>query len=83
MHFDPKEADDDIRPEYDFSGGKRGVAYRPLDQGYTIRIENADGTVTVLRIPPTPKPDAADGAGITSSGGIEGVIYGEGGWTQG
>ena len=44
--------DDDLRPEYDFSGGERGLAYRPLQRGYLIREEHADGTFTETRVPP-------------------------------
>ena len=44
--------EDDIRPEYDFSGGERGVAYRPLERGYIIREEHSDGTYTETRVPP-------------------------------
>lgn len=36
-------------PEYDFSGKKavRGKYYRSLEKGYTVRVLNEDGTVTV------------------------------------
>ena len=39
--------DDDMRPEYDFSGGVRGKHYKFLrEEGYVIRVYNDDGTVT-------------------------------------
>ena len=39
--------DDDMRPEYDFSGGVRGKHYKVLrEEGYVIRVYNDDGTVT-------------------------------------
>jgi hypothetical protein len=34
-------------PEYDFSKGERGKFYRPLDKGYTVRVNQSDGTVVV------------------------------------
>lgn len=38
--------DDDMRPEYDFSGGVRGKHYKVLrEEGYVVRIYNEDGTV--------------------------------------
>ena len=43
--------DDDMRPEYDFSGGVRGKHAKTLrEDGYTIRIYNADGTFTERRV---------------------------------
>jgi hypothetical protein len=39
--------DDDMRPEYDFTGGVRGKHYKVLrEEGYIVRIYNDDGTVT-------------------------------------
>jgi hypothetical protein len=45
----PKNQDNDILPEYEFKGkkGVRGKYHRALQQGYTVRITNEDGTVTV------------------------------------
>jgi hypothetical protein len=39
----------DMRPEYDFRGkkGVRGKFYRAYRQGHTVKIHEADGTVTV------------------------------------
>ena len=45
--------DEEMRPEYDFSDAVRGSAYHPeLKNGYTIREERADGTVTITHVPP-------------------------------
>jgi hypothetical protein len=39
--------DDDMRPEYDFSGGVCGKHYKVLrEEGYIVRIYNDDGTIT-------------------------------------
>lgn len=38
---------DELRPEYDFSGAVRGKHYYPLEEGYTIKIYKADGTTEV------------------------------------
>ncbi len=38
---------DDMRPEYDFSGGVRGKYAKAIrENGYTIRVYEADGTFT-------------------------------------
>jgi len=41
--------DDDMLPEYDFKGkkGVRGKYAKALEHGYSIRVTNEDGTVTV------------------------------------
>jgi hypothetical protein len=56
----PEDEDDDMLPEYDFSGkiGVRGKYYRAMQKGYTIQIHNEDGTVTVQRFGPTIRLDA-------------------------
>ena len=44
-------ADDDMRPEYDFSGGVRGKYAKAIrENGYTIRVYEADGTFTEKRV---------------------------------
>ena len=43
----PKIADDDMRAEYDFTGGVRGKHYKALRNGYTVKIHQADGTTVV------------------------------------
>jgi hypothetical protein len=45
----PMLAMEDMRPEYDFRGeqGVRGKYYRAYRQGHTVKIREADGTVTV------------------------------------
>ncbi|PKO20902.1 MAG: hypothetical protein CVU38_17675 [Chloroflexi bacterium HGW-Chloroflexi-1] len=40
-------ADDDMRAEYDFTGGVRGKHYKALRDGYTVKIQQADGTTVV------------------------------------
>jgi hypothetical protein len=43
--------DADMLPEYDFSGGVRGKYAQALrEQGYTIRVYEADGTYTETRV---------------------------------
>jgi len=46
--------DDDMLPEYDFKGkkGVRGKYAKALKQGYSIRVTNEDGTVTVKQFVP-------------------------------
>lgn len=45
---------DDMLPEYDFKGkkGTRGKYAKALKQGYSIRITDEDGTVTVKQFVP-------------------------------
>lgn len=45
----PIDIDDDMLPEYDLSNlpGERGKYYDALQQGYTVRIHEDDGTTTV------------------------------------
>jgi len=42
-----KKKNDEMRVEYDFSKAERGKFYRPLDKGYTVHVEQSDGTVVV------------------------------------
>jgi hypothetical protein len=44
--------DNDMRAEYDFSGGVRGKYYRAMQAGYTITIRRADGTTVVKEVMP-------------------------------
>ncbi|NET55520.1 MAG: hypothetical protein F6K47_04805 [Symploca sp. SIO2E6] len=39
--------DEDMLPEYDFSGGIRGKHYQEYRQGHTVTIHQADGTKVV------------------------------------
>ena len=39
--------DDEMRPDYDFRGAVRGKHYKPLHEGYTVHIHQADGTTLV------------------------------------
>lgn len=38
---------DDMRPEYDFTGGVRGKHHRALSQGYAVKVHQTDGTTLV------------------------------------
>jgi hypothetical protein len=40
-----KRGDDEMLPEYDFSGGVRGKYFRAYRQGYTVTVYKDDGTV--------------------------------------
>ncbi len=44
------EADDELRPEYDFRTAVRGKHYKPLHDGYTVQIHQADGTTIVQHL---------------------------------
>lgn len=43
------DAADEIRAEYDFTGGVRGKHYRAYQRGHTVRIHKKDGTTVVQR----------------------------------
>ena len=62
-NIDPKDYDDGMLPEYDFTGkkGVRGKYYQSLRKGYTVRIHNEDGTTTLQHFGPTVtlEPDVA------------------------
>ena len=46
-----KTSADDVRPEYDFSGGVRGKYARQLrEEGCTIRVYEADGTYSETHV---------------------------------
>ncbi len=38
---------DDMRLEYDFSKAQRGQFHRPLEKGYTVRVQEDDGGMVV------------------------------------
>lgn len=38
---------DEMRDEYDFKGAVRGKHYKPLHEGYSVRIHQEDGTTLV------------------------------------
>ena len=42
----------EMRPEYDFSGGMRGKHCRAMQAGYTITVHKADGTTIVKDVMP-------------------------------
>lgn len=44
--------DDEMRPEYDFTGAVRGRYAEAFRAGYTVRITEADGSVTERQYPP-------------------------------
>ena len=44
--------DNDMRAEYDFTGGVRGKHYGAMQAGYTVTIHNADGTTVVKDVMP-------------------------------
>jgi len=43
----PKIQDDDMLPEYDFSGAVRGRHYMPLHKGCSVTIHKEDGSTVV------------------------------------
>lgn len=50
---DKQTADDEMRPEYDFSGGVRGKYAAALRKGgYTVRVTQPDGSVVERTVPP-------------------------------
>jgi hypothetical protein len=44
--------DNDMRAEYDFTGGVRGKHYGAMQAGYTITVHKADGTTVVKDVMP-------------------------------
>ena len=46
----PPLTEDELRAEYDFSQAVRGKYYHPLQEGYTIKVHNADGTTEVQQV---------------------------------
>jgi hypothetical protein len=47
-HNEPNDLEDNnMLPEYDFSGGVRGKHYQAYREGHTVKVYQADGTVTV------------------------------------
>ena len=44
--------DNDMRAEYDFTGGVRGKHYGAMQAGYTITVHEADGTTVVKDVMP-------------------------------
>ena len=44
--------DNDMRAEYDFTGGVRGKHYGVMQAGYTITIHKPDGTTVVKDVMP-------------------------------
>jgi hypothetical protein len=52
----PKLDEDDLLPEYDFSGGVSGKHRQAYKQGHSVTIYHADDTVTQKYFPPV-KPE--------------------------
>ncbi|MCL0035537.1 hypothetical protein M1N00_02635 [Thermodesulfovibrionales bacterium] len=44
--------EDNMRAEYDFTGGVRGKHYRAMQTGYTVTIHKADGTTVIKDVMP-------------------------------
>ncbi len=44
--------EEDMRAEYDFTGGMRGKHYRAMRAGYTITIHEADGATVIREVKP-------------------------------
>ena len=42
-----QQADDEMRPEYDFRGGVRGKHYQAYRRGHTVTIHKTDGSKLV------------------------------------
>ena len=52
--IDTMTEDEDMRPEYDFSGGVRGKHFRAYREGHTVTIHKEDGSTVTQQF----KPDA-------------------------
>lgn len=50
-----KDDDDGMLPEYNLAGKKfvRGKYYKAMQQGYTVRIQHEDGSITEKKYGPT------------------------------
>lgn len=46
------QAGNDMRAEYNFTGGVRGKHYHLMQAGYTITIHKADGTTVIKEVKP-------------------------------
>ncbi len=46
------QAGNDMRAEYNFTGGVRGKHYHAMQAGYTITIYKADGTTLIKEVKP-------------------------------
>jgi len=52
MKKEVTKEENDMRAEYDFTGGVRGKHYRAMQAGYTITIHKADGTIITKDVMP-------------------------------
>jgi len=41
---------DEMRAEYDFTGGVRGKHHKALREGYSVKVRRADGTTLVQQV---------------------------------
>lgn len=55
--FDEAE---NMRPEYDFSGGVRGKHHLAYQSGYTVRVHKADGSIVEEEHIPPPRTVVLD-----------------------
>ncbi len=44
------KSEDGLRTEYDFRGAVRGKHYRPIQEGYMLKIHKMDGTTEIQEI---------------------------------
>jgi hypothetical protein len=47
-----RSENDNMRAEYDFTGGVRGKHYRAMQAGYTVTIHQADGATVTQEVKP-------------------------------
>ena len=51
LQIDQSEAeDDDLKAEYDFSGGVRGKHFNEMQAGYTVTVHQSDGSTIVKEV---------------------------------
>lgn len=47
-----EKENNDMRAEYDFSGGARGKHYRAMQSGYTVTVRQTDGSTVIREVLP-------------------------------
>jgi len=52
MAPEQKHPDNDLQPEYDFRGGRRGKHAEAYHQDHTVAIHQADGTTRIQHVTP-------------------------------
>lgn len=55
-HKAPRRKNNEMRAEYDFSGGVRGKHCRAMQAGYTVAVHRANGATVIKDV--TPKRNA-------------------------